>query len=61
MTTRIRHHAAPNPYGCRWCGLDNPHGLYYVPSRGMHAWEQPTNTQIKARMHARRTARKDPA
>ncbi|MFJ3699564.1 hypothetical protein ACIPW9_36480 [Streptomyces sp. NPDC090052] len=60
MTTRIRHQAAPNPSGCRWCGDDRTHhGLYYVKSRGLHAWEQPTNAQRLARMHARRNATKE--
>lgn len=30
----------------------------YLRGRGMHAWEQPTQAQIKARMLARRNARK---
>jgi len=59
VTTRIRHHAPPNPFGCRWCGLPDPHGQYYTRSVGMHSWERPTNAQIKARMRARRANRKD--
>lgn len=55
MTTRVRHHVPPNPYGCRWCGdAQSHHGRSYVRSRGLHSWEQPTNEQIKARMRARR-------
>ncbi len=53
-----RHRTAPSPFGCRWCGEQaSRHGRRYVSSRGMHAWEQPTNTQIIARMQARRAAR----
>lgn len=56
--TRIRHRTAPSPYGCRWCGeARRSHGMCWVRSRRMHTWEQPTNAQIKARMHARRAAR----
>lgn len=48
----------PTPNGCRWCGTpQHHHGRSWIPSAGMHAWTQPTNTQILARMHARRTAR----
>ena len=60
VSARIRHHTAPSPYGCRWCGEDrHQHGRSWVGSRGIHSWEQPTNAQIKARMHARRNTRKD--
>jgi hypothetical protein len=45
---------APSPFGCRWCGYPDPHGRQYLPGRGMHSWERPTNEQIKARMRARR-------
>ena len=34
------------------------HGRRFLPRRGYHAWEQPTQAQIKARMLARRNARK---
>ncbi|MFE5958902.1 hypothetical protein [Streptomyces rubiginosohelvolus] len=52
----IRHQTAPNPDGCRWCGVQaGNHGRRYVSSHGMHAWEQPTNAQRLARMRARRT------
>ncbi|WP_329616466.1 hypothetical protein OG244_28470 [Streptomyces brevispora] len=51
MTARIRHQAAPNPDGCRWCGVD----LY----EHMQRWTPPTQDQIKTRMKARRNARKD--
>lgn len=60
MTALIRHRTPPDPYGCRWCGEgQGHHGRSYVISRGMHSWERPTNAQIKARMRARRAARKD--
>jgi hypothetical protein len=50
---------APTPFGCRWCGTEQGgHGRRWMPGRGIHAWEQPTQEQIKARMLARRTARK---
>ncbi|MFB7845484.1 hypothetical protein ACFC34_00410 [Streptomyces sp. NPDC056053] len=53
--TLVRHRAAPTPYGCRWCGdAHGNHGLSYVRSAGFHAWERPTDTQILARMRARR-------
>ncbi|MFI2632574.1 hypothetical protein ACH5A2_19580 [Streptomyces collinus] len=47
------------PFGCRWCGTQQSHhGRSYMRGRGMHGWEQPTQAQIKARMVARRNARK---
>lgn len=50
----------PTPYGCRWCGIEQGgHGRRWIPGKGMHAWERPTERQIKARMLARRNARKD--
>lgn len=61
MAKVVRHHVAPSPFGCRWCGVAaGNHGRRYVNSHGMHAWERPTNDQIKARMRARRTARRTP-
>ncbi|MFD9249569.1 hypothetical protein [Streptomyces bottropensis] len=49
---------APTPYGCRWCGTEQGgHGRRWIPGKGMHAWERPTEAQIKARMLARRAAR----
>jgi hypothetical protein len=49
----------PTPYGCRWCGAQQgAHGLRFMPRRGLHRWERPTEAQIKARMLARRAARK---
>lgn len=51
---------APTPFGCRWCGTEQGgHGRRWMPGKGIHAWEQPTEAQIKARMLARRNARKD--
>lgn len=52
MTGRI-----PSPNACRWCDIDKPHGLQYLPGIGLHQWEQPTQAQIKARMKARRASR----
>lgn len=49
----------PTPFGCRWCGDERGHhGHQYLRGRGIHVWEQPTREQIKARMLARRAARK---
>jgi hypothetical protein len=51
----------PTPFGCRWCGINqrsHPFGPTWMRGRGMHQWEQPTQAQIKARMLARRNARK---
>jgi len=56
---RWPHGTVPTPFGCRWCGTERSgHGRRYLPGRGMHAWEQPTQDQIKARMLARRAERK---
>jgi hypothetical protein len=49
----------PTPYGCRQCGFERRfHGRRSLLGRPSHLWEQPTQAQIKARMVARRTARK---
>jgi hypothetical protein len=49
----------PTPYGCRWCGAEHGHhGRQWLPGRGIHPWEQPTERQILARMRARRNAYK---
>lgn len=49
----------PTPYGCRWCGIERRgHGLQHLWGRPSHRWEPPTQAQIKARMVARRNARK---
>lgn len=50
---------APTPFGCRWCGTEQGgHGRRWMPGKGLHRWERPTEAQIKARMLARRNARK---
>jgi hypothetical protein len=50
---------APTPFGCRWCGTEHGgHGRRWMPGKGLHRWGQPTQAQIKARMLARRDARK---
>ncbi|MFF7949073.1 hypothetical protein [Streptomyces griseorubiginosus] len=56
---RWPHGTAPTPSGCRWCGREQyGHMQLFLPRRGFHQWEQPTQAQIKARMLARRNARK---
>lgn len=51
-----------SPNACQHCGIDErEHMQRWKPPVGWHWWEQPTQDQIKARMHARRTARKDPS
>lgn len=48
----------PTPYGCRWCGTEKGgHGRRWLPGRGIHVWERPTDRQILDRMRARRRAR----
>ncbi|MFD3516278.1 hypothetical protein [Streptomyces sp. NPDC058657] len=49
----------PAPFGCRWCGhgTARSHGRAYIPSKGIHGWEQPTPAQILARMRYRRRLR----
>jgi hypothetical protein len=43
-----------NPNGCRLCGIDRRgHAIQYGPP-GRHTWTQPTQQQVKERMHARR-------
>jgi hypothetical protein len=47
----------PTPNGCRWCGIDHQRdGQLWIPGRGFHQWEPPTDAQTKARMIARRRA-----
>lgn len=49
----------PAPFGCRWCGAEQRfHGRRNLRGRNSHGWVQPTQAQIKARMLARRNARK---
>ncbi|KOG21759.1 hypothetical protein ADK36_12295 [Streptomyces viridochromogenes] len=46
------------PYGCTYCGVEKrSHGRRYIGGAGMHAWERPTDEQVKDRMLARRAAR----
>ncbi|MGW5123214.1 hypothetical protein ACWEQ7_03960 [Streptomyces sp. NPDC004069] len=46
------------PFGCQHCGAAKRcHGRRYVGGAGMHAWERPTDEQVKDRMLARRAAR----
>lgn len=52
--------AAPSPNACRHCGLDlYEHMQRWKTGVGWHKWTPPTQDQIKARMKARRNARKD--
>jgi hypothetical protein len=46
------------PFGCSYCGVEKrSHGRRYIGGQGMHAWERPSDEQVKARMLARRVAR----
>ncbi|MFF8997083.1 hypothetical protein ACF1GW_30885 [Streptomyces achromogenes] len=46
------------PGGCTHCGVTKRgHGRRYISGVGMHAWERPTDEQVKDRMLARRAAR----
>lgn len=46
------------PFGCALCGVEKrSHGRRYIGGAGMHAWERPTDEQVKDRMLARRAAR----
>ncbi|WP_318205326.1 hypothetical protein [Streptomyces sp. SCL15-4] len=46
------------PFGCAHCGVvKRRHGSRYISGVGMHAWERPTDEQVKDRMLARRAAR----
>jgi len=54
---RVRWHAErpPSPLGCRWCGHPPyAHDAASLPHRPGHLWEQPTPTQVRTRMNARR-------
>lgn len=43
------------PSACTWCGIARRgHGRQYADAVGWHAWEQPSQEQILARMKARR-------
>lgn len=53
----VRHpdSSPPGHNGCRWCGYP-PYGhgrLWWAGSRGMHAWEAPTEAQVAARRKVR--------
>lgn len=57
MTARI-----PSPNACQHCGVDDQeHMQRWKPPVGWHTWTAPTQDQIKARMYARHTLRKDPS
>ncbi|MFE6866053.1 hypothetical protein ACFVFS_05815 [Kitasatospora sp. NPDC057692] len=46
------------PNGCRHCGLpERDHARQWIKAAGWHAWDRPTDSQILARMTARRAAR----
>lgn len=46
------------PFGCTYCGVEKrSHGRRYIGGQGSHAWERPSDEQVKARMLARRAAR----
>ncbi|MER8219741.1 hypothetical protein ABTZ58_03905 [Streptomyces sp. NPDC094143] len=46
------------PFGCAHCGVEKrSHGRRYISGAGMHAWERPSDEQVKDRMLARRVAR----
>jgi hypothetical protein len=50
----------PTPFGCRWCGQTqraHGYGPTHLPGHGFHAYTQPKDQQILARMRARRAAR----
>lgn len=48
----------PNPDGCRICGIEQRGHAIQVGTDGSHTWQQPTQSQIKERMLARRAERK---
>lgn len=49
----------PTPFGCRRCGAEQRvHGRRNMAGQYSHCWERPTEAQIKARMLARRSARR---
>ncbi|MDH6709800.1 hypothetical protein P3T27_006549 [Kitasatospora sp. MAA19] len=46
------------PNGCAHCGIPwREHARRWVSAAGWHPWVQPSNSQILARMQARRAAR----
>jgi hypothetical protein len=45
------------PSACTWCGIaQRPHGRQFADAAGWHAWAQPSQEQMLARMKARRLA-----
>lgn len=59
LFVRVRHEEVPAPNACRWCGYEERgHGMYSSRSVGIHTWVAPTSAQRKARMLARRNARR---
>jgi len=56
MTTRDESEFPTS--GCRWYGIErHEHVQRWAAGAGWHKWEQPTQTQFKARMLARRARR----
>jgi hypothetical protein len=54
----LRPTATPPPFGCSWCGITHrQHGRQWTPIIGTHAWIEPDQPQILARMTARRADR----
>lgn len=54
----VRHKSAPEPGGCRWCGIaQRQHASRFAPSVGQHVFDAPTAAQRLARMRARRSSR----
>lgn len=50
------------PSACRWCGIPKrSHFQQWKKPVGWHTWTHPLQEQIKARMLARRAARKGAA
>ncbi|GHC36729.1 MULTISPECIES: hypothetical protein [Streptomyces rochei group] len=48
----------PTPMGCAACGIARrDHGRQHTESAGWHAWQQPTQQQMKDRILARRAPR----
>lgn len=45
------------PSSCRWCGIPQlGHGRQWTSRAGWHAWDRPTQQQIKDRMRVRRNS-----
>ncbi len=55
MTHDKDDETAPNPNGCRWCGVDREEHLQrWAPTVKWHTWVEPTAAQRKKRMLERR-------